>query len=118
MNGAITLCRRLGQNADEINDGIRSRDCSIYSDVVKHISLDDLHCLGRCGRHLGTAGLAYGQAHRLATSDKHRHEMTADEPGPAEHCDGAGHDSSPWHSLPAMHHQTFKGRRYYSTIHI
>src|SRR5438128_1494618 len=79
VNGAIGLSSCLGQNADQIDDRIGPRDCSIYSDIVKQISLDDLHCLGRCGRDLNTAGLAYGQAHRLATSDKERHEMAADE---------------------------------------
>src|SRR6266446_6429111 len=94
VNGAITLCCRLGQNADQIDDRICPRDCSIYSDIIKHISLDDLHCSGRCGRHLNTARLAYGQAHRFATPDKQRHEMAADEPGPAENRDAPGHAST------------------------
>ena len=92
VNGTITLCCRLGQNADQIDDRMRPRDCSIYGDIVKHISLDDLHCSGRCGRHLNTAGLAYSQAHRLDILDKQRDEMAPDEPGPAEHRDRAGHD--------------------------
>src|SRR6266404_2735221 len=84
MKGAIRLCGRLGQNADEIDDGIRSRDCLAESDVVKHIGLDDLRCMDRFSRHLNTAGVAYGQAHRRATSKKQRHEMAANEPGSAE----------------------------------
>jgi hypothetical protein len=46
VNGAISLCARLGQNADEIDDGIRSRDCTADGDVVKHIGLDELRVLG------------------------------------------------------------------------
>jgi hypothetical protein len=42
VNGAISLCGRLGQNAHEIDDPIRSRDCSADSDVVKQIGLDEL----------------------------------------------------------------------------
>jgi len=42
-----------------------------------------------------TAGVAYGHAHRLASSEKQRHEMAADETGSAEHRDSAGHGSSP-----------------------
>jgi len=87
MNGAIRLCGRLGQNADEIDDGIRSRDCIADSDVVKHIGLDDLRCMDRFSRHLNTAGVAYGQAHRRAISEKQRHNMAADKAGSAEHRD-------------------------------
>src|SRR6266851_741660 len=68
VNGAIGLCGRLGQNANEVDDRIRSRDCSADSEVVKHIGLDELRCLGGFSRHLNTTGVAYGQAHRRATS--------------------------------------------------
>ena len=46
VNGAIALTSRLGQDADEIDDGIRTRDRGADSDVVKHIGLDELWCLG------------------------------------------------------------------------
>jgi hypothetical protein len=42
MNGAIGLRGRLGQNADQVEDGIRSRDCSFNSGAVKHIGPDKL----------------------------------------------------------------------------
>jgi hypothetical protein len=35
--------------------------------------------------------VAYGHAHRLASSEKQRHEMAADETGSTEHRDAAGH---------------------------
>jgi hypothetical protein len=35
VNGAIGLGGRLGKNADEIDDGVRSRDCSTDRHVVK-----------------------------------------------------------------------------------
>ena len=87
MNGAICLCGRVGQNADEIDDGIRSRDCIADCDVVKHIGLDELRCLGQLSRHLNTAGMAYGQARRRATSEKQRHQVAADEAGSSEYRD-------------------------------
>ena len=59
MNGAIGLCGRLGQNADEIEDGIRTRDCGIDSDVVKDIGLDNLRSIGRFSRHLNEIGRAH-----------------------------------------------------------
>ena len=91
MNGAIGLCGRLGQNADEIEDGIRTRDCGVDSDVVKDIGLDNLRSIGRFSRHLNAGGMTYGHAHRRATLKKQRHQMAADEAGSAEHCDRAGH---------------------------
>jgi hypothetical protein len=97
VNGAISLCGRLGQNAHEVDDRIRSRDCSADSDVVKHVGLDELWCLARSSRHLDTTGMAYGYAHRLAISEKQRHEMAPNEAGSAEHRDAAGHRLPPWH---------------------
>jgi hypothetical protein len=97
VNGAIGLCGRLGQNADEIDDDIRARDCLADSDVVKHIGLDELRCLGRFSRHQETVGMARGDAHRRATSKQQRDQMAADEAGSAEHRDAAGHNLSPWH---------------------
>ena len=58
MNGAIGLCGGLGQNADEVDNRIRSRDCSADGDVVEHISLGELRCFGRFSRHLNTAEVA------------------------------------------------------------
>jgi uncharacterized membrane protein YtjA (UPF0391 family) len=57
--------------------------------------LDEFWWSARYRRHLTATGVAYGQAHRLAASEKQRHKMAADEPGPAEHSDRADHDSSP-----------------------
>jgi hypothetical protein len=87
VNGAISLCGRLGENADEVDDGIRAYDRTAGSDVVKQISLDDLRRLGQFSRHLNPARMAYGEAHRRAMSEKQRHEMAADEAGSAEHRD-------------------------------
>ena len=77
VNGAISLCGRLGQNAHEVDDRIRSRDCSADSDAVKQIGLDELWWLAGYSRHLDTTGMAYGYAHHRAISEKRRHEMAA-----------------------------------------
>jgi hypothetical protein len=69
--------------------------------------------------------MAYGHAHRLASSEKQRHEMAADETGSAEHRDSAGHDLFSQHSPEiawAMHYRRrsvlFKGFRPYATVPI
>jgi hypothetical protein len=91
VNGAIFLRRCLGENANEVDDRIRSRNRSADSDVVKYIGLDELRSVARCTRHLNTTGLAYDHAHGRATAEKQRHEMAADEAGSAEHRDRASH---------------------------
>jgi hypothetical protein len=118
VNGAICLCGRFGQDANEVDDRIRSRHCGADSNLVKYIGLDELWWLARHSRPLNTTGVAYGQTHRCATSDKRRHEMAADEPGPAEHRDRAGHDSFPCPEIArTMHHGPrsvfFKRHQYY-----
>jgi hypothetical protein len=45
VNGAIGLCGCLGQNADEVDDRIHSRDCSADTDVIKHVGLDEFRWL-------------------------------------------------------------------------
>jgi hypothetical protein len=42
VDGVIGLCGRLGQNADEVEDGIRSHDRTADTCVIKHIRLDNL----------------------------------------------------------------------------
>jgi hypothetical protein len=43
----IGLCGCLGENADEVEDGICSRDRTADTFVVKYIGLDNLLCFGR-----------------------------------------------------------------------
>jgi hypothetical protein len=73
VNGAIGLSSRLGENADEVEDGMRSRDRTGDTCVIKYIGLDNLRCFGRFSRHLNTAGMAHGHAYRRATLKKQRH---------------------------------------------
>src|SRR5262245_11274362 len=94
VDGMISLpgAGSLGQDANEIDDGIRSRDRITDSAVVKHISMDDLRCLGRVSHPPPTAGMAHSQTYRRATPQKQRYQMPADEAGSAKHRDAAGHD--------------------------
>ena len=46
VNGAIGLCGCLGENADQVDDGIRSCDRSSDAHIVKYIPLDYLRCDG------------------------------------------------------------------------
>jgi hypothetical protein len=45
VNGAIGLCGCLGENADQVDDGIRSGDRSSNAHIVKYIALDYLRAL-------------------------------------------------------------------------
>jgi hypothetical protein len=94
MHGTVRLCGRLGQNADEIDDGIRSGDRTAKICVFQYVCLDNLGRIGRLSCHLNAGGMTRGQAHRQATLKKQGHEMAADETGSAEHRYGAGRDSS------------------------
>src|SRR5262249_19042231 len=49
----------------------------------------------RFSRHLDTAGVPQRHAHRRATLQEQRHEMTADKAGSAEHRHAAGHHLHP-----------------------
>ena len=42
VDGAIGLCGRLGQNADEVEDCICPHDRTENTCVIKHIRLDNL----------------------------------------------------------------------------
>src|SRR5262245_49899502 len=94
MDGTISLpgLGSLGQDANKIDDGIRSRDRITDSAVIKHIGLDDLRCLGRVSQPLRSAGMAHSQTYRRATPQKQRYQMPADEADSAKHRDSAGHD--------------------------
>src|SRR5947209_7647825 len=96
VNGAIGLWACLGENADEVEDSVRSGDCSVDSAIVKDIGLDNLRSVGRFSWHLNAHGMTHGHAHRCATPKKHRHKMAADEAGSAEHRDAADRHLPPW----------------------
>ena len=82
VNGAIGLRGRLGQNADEVEDGIGSYDrtADALSSRTSAWTIPELLASPR----READGLAYGQAHGLATSDKQRHETAADKAGSAD----------------------------------
>src|SRR5215831_12571372 len=96
VNGVIALCGCLGQNADEVDDRIRSRGRTADACVVKYIALGYLRCIGRFSWYLNTAGIAHDHTHRRATSTKQRHQVAADKSGSAKHRDAADHASSPF----------------------
>jgi hypothetical protein len=70
VNGAIGLWARLGENADKVEDSVRS--CNGAADItfVEQIGLDDLRCVGRLGRDPNIAGTSGGHAYRRATLKK------------------------------------------------
>jgi hypothetical protein len=70
VNGAIGLWACLGENADKVEDSVRSGDCSVDSAIVEQIGLDDLRCVGRLGRDPNIAGTSGGHAYRRATLKK------------------------------------------------
>ena len=67
VNSPVGPRGRLRQNADEVDEGIRSRDRIADSDVVKHVGLDHLRYPCRFSRNLNTAGMAHGHAYARAT---------------------------------------------------
>jgi hypothetical protein len=62
VNGAISLWACLGENADKVEDRVRS--CNGPADVtfVEQIGLDDLRCVGRLGRNPNIAGTSKAHA--------------------------------------------------------
>jgi len=66
VNGAIGLCGRLGENADEINDGIGSGDSTANTCDVQYIGLNNLRCFGRSSRYLHVTGMPDSHTHRRA----------------------------------------------------
>ena len=63
VNGAIGLSGCLGENANQVDDGIRSCDRSSDAHIVKYIGLDYLRSDGRFSRPLNLAGMARCQAY-------------------------------------------------------
>jgi hypothetical protein len=47
VNGAISLWGCLGENADQVEDRVRSGDCRVDSAIVKDIGLDNLRSIVR-----------------------------------------------------------------------
>ena len=82
VNGPVRLCGRLCEDADQVDDSIRSCDRLANAFVVQYIGLNNHGRFGRFSLRVDPAGVPHGHAHRHATLQKERHEMTADEAVP------------------------------------
>ena len=95
VNSAIGLWGLLGENADQVDDSVRSRDRTADAFVIQYIRFDDLRRFGRFSRRVTPGRVPHGHTHCRATLQKQRHARATAKLWGAPWTNGANVSATP-----------------------